>query len=128
MLLNESVARADPERTKPVAEDLRALEACPLTQAARPAAQLVRARLAGLEGRDDQAKQLLREAAEGLEAVGLRPDAALARYALGKRMADEEGRQLCALAERQLAEHGVSDLSALLVRRFPELMTQSETG
>jgi hypothetical protein len=128
MQLNEAVARSDPRLSKLVAEDLHALDACPLTPIARPTAQLLRARLAGLNGQDEQAKQLLREAAEGLEEVGLRPDAAVARYALGKRMADEEGRQLCALAERQLAEHGVSDLRGLLLRRFPELMARAETG
>jgi len=122
MLLNEAVTKqvAPPERL--LREDLRALEACPLTHLGVPSALFLRARLLGLQGRAQEAEQLLRQAAEGFEAVGLRPDAALARYALGKRLGGDEGRQLCALAERQLSEHGVSDLRALLVRRLPELM------
>jgi len=122
MLLNEAVTRAKRRDVEPlVQDDLRALDDCPLTQLAQPAALLLRARLAGLRGQTEQALQHLRAAVAGFEAAGIGPDASLARWALGRTLADDEGRQLCALAEQQLREHGVHDLRAMLVRRFPEL-------
>jgi ATP/maltotriose-dependent transcriptional regulator MalT len=128
MLLNERVAKGElRDLTKLVATDLRALDDSALRLHATSATQVLRARIAHLQGDPDRAIALLREAINAQDEAGLRADAAVTRRALGRLLQDQpgkaagEGLQISQMAEAQLTKCGVRNPHEFCARYFPEL-------
>ncbi|MEY4575409.1 MAG: hypothetical protein RL701_112 [Pseudomonadota bacterium] len=127
MLINEHVAQNAAAAAPSLREDLAVLDRSPLQGFAGPSAQCLRARLAWLAGDRDKAVPWLRAASEVLDANGHRPEAVMARFALGRMLGDAEGELVCALALRHLLEQGVPTPLAYLQSRYPELFLSSPT-
>jgi hypothetical protein len=72
-------------------------------------AKLVRASIAGVRGRLDEAPALLRSAAEACDAEGLVLHACAARIALGNLLGGDEGKALIADGERSMRARGVRE-------------------
>jgi tetratricopeptide (TPR) repeat protein len=84
-----------------------------------PLATLLRAGVASRRGRDEQAVELLREAARGFDEVHMALYAAAARSRLGAELGGEEGRALVRAAEETMAAEGVKAPAKMVAMLAP---------
>jgi hypothetical protein len=128
-VVNDCVAReaSAAEAARLVAEDMRTI-----TRGRSPSAKAValrtRARLSGLAGERDAAREGLRASSASFEAAEIPEEAARDRYAYGALLGGDEGMQLQAAALEALRGFGYVNPRGDIATYYPELFRARDSS